>query len=139
MGVVSLVIPRLFPDVRVLGDRISVQQGTDYAYINQMAEEAGYVFYVDPGPLPGTSIAYWGPGNTKLGIPQFPALNLDFDGHRNVDLAPFGLHRRSGRHARGLHPAQGNAHSAARAHSIAESAAAAAGPGDAAQSEVFAD
>jgi hypothetical protein len=87
MGVVPLVIPRLFPDVPVPTDRIPVQQGTDYAYINQMAEEAGYVFYVDPGPLPGMSVAYWGP-EIKLGIPQ-PALNLDFDGHRNVDSLSF--------------------------------------------------
>ncbi len=24
-------------------------------------DEVGYVFYVDPGPEPGTSVAYWGP------------------------------------------------------------------------------
>lgn len=87
MGVIPLVIPRLFPDVPVPTERIPVQQGTDYVYINQMAEEAGYVFYVDPGPAPGTSIAYWGP-EIKVGIPQ-PALNLDFDGHRNVESLSF--------------------------------------------------
>jgi hypothetical protein len=87
MGIVPLVIPRLFPEVPVPTEKIPIHQGTDYAYINQLAEEAGYVFYVDPGPVPGTSIAYWGP-EIKLGIPQ-PALSLDFDGHRNVDSLSF--------------------------------------------------
>lgn len=87
LGVVPLVIPRLFPDVPVPTVRIPVQQGTDYAYINQMAAQAGYVFYVDPGPVPGTSIAYWGP-EIKVGVPQ-PALSLDFDAHRNVESLNF--------------------------------------------------
>ena len=87
MGVVPLVIPRLFPSVSTPDESIPVQQGTDLAYINQLAGDAGYVFYVDPGPVPGTSIAYWGP-EIKLGVPQ-PALNLDFDGHRNVESLNF--------------------------------------------------
>ncbi len=37
----------------------------------------GYVFYVEPGPAPGTNIAYFGP-EIKVGIPQ-PALNVDMD------------------------------------------------------------
>jgi hypothetical protein len=39
-----------------------MQQGTDFAYVTAAgATTAGYVFYLDPGPAPGTSIAYWGP------------------------------------------------------------------------------
>ena len=87
MGVVPLVIPRLFPSVSSPTASIPLQQGTDLAYIKKMAADAGYVFYVDPGPVPGTSTAYWGP-EIKLGIPQ-PALNLDFDGHRNVESLNF--------------------------------------------------
>src|SRR6187397_1165807 len=87
MGMIPLVIPRLFPDVPVPTEKIPIHQGTDYAYVNQLAEEAGYVFYVDPGPAPGTSIAYWGP-EIKVGVPQ-PALSLDFDGQRNVDSLNF--------------------------------------------------
>ena len=30
-------------------ERIPHQQGTDYAYLTQLAGEAGYVFYVEPG------------------------------------------------------------------------------------------
>ena len=87
MGVIPLVIPRLFPEVSSPTEKIAIHQGTDYAYVNQLATEAGYTFYVDPGPLPGSSIAYWGP-EIKVGIPQ-PALSLDFDGQRNVDSLSF--------------------------------------------------
>jgi hypothetical protein len=52
-----------------------------------LAREAGYVFYMDPGPLPGTNIAYWGP-EIKVGIPQ-PALNIDMDAHTNVEALTF--------------------------------------------------
>ena len=47
----------------------------------------GYVFYVDPGPVPGTNIAYWGP-EIKVGVPQ-PALNIDMDAHTNVESLSF--------------------------------------------------
>ena len=47
----------------------------------------GYVFYVEPGPAPGTNIAYFGP-EIKLGIPQ-PALNLDMDALTNVESLSF--------------------------------------------------
>jgi len=45
------------------------------------------VFYLDPGPLPGTSRAYWGP-EIKFGPPQ-PALNTDMDAHTNVESLSF--------------------------------------------------
>jgi hypothetical protein len=86
-GVVPLVIPPLNFDVPVPTMRIPSQQGTDLAYILKLAEEAGYVFHVEPGPAPGSSTAYWGP-QIKVGIPQ-PALNLDMDAHRNVDSLSF--------------------------------------------------
>jgi hypothetical protein len=53
-----------------------------------LAREAGYVFYLDPGPLPGASRAYWGP-EIRVGVPQ-PALNLNLDlPHRNVESLSF--------------------------------------------------
>lgn len=45
------------------------------------------MFYVDPGPVPGTNTAYWGP-QLKVGIPQ-PALNVDMDFDRNVESLSF--------------------------------------------------
>lgn len=86
-GLIPLVIPALFPDVPIPVDRIPAQQGTDLAYIRQLAEQVGYVFYIEPGPTPGTNIAYFGP-EFKAGIPQ-PALNVDMDALTNVDNLSF--------------------------------------------------
>jgi hypothetical protein len=45
------------------------------------------VFYLDPGPLPGVSRAYWGP-QVKFGIPQ-PALSVNMDSWTNVEQLSF--------------------------------------------------
>jgi len=86
-GMIPLVIPPIFPDVPILTSRIPSHEGTDLYHIQELAEEVGYVFYVDPGPVPGTNTAYWGP-EIKVGVPQ-PALNLDMDAHRNVESLSF--------------------------------------------------
>ncbi|MGH2721204.1 MAG: hypothetical protein ACRDJO_06320, partial [Actinomycetota bacterium] len=86
-GLIPLVIPVLFPDVPIPVEKIPAQQGTDLRYIEQLAEEAGYVFYVEPGPAPGTNIAYFGP-EIKIGVPQ-PALNVDMDIVTNVESLSF--------------------------------------------------
>lgn len=86
-GMIPLVIPSLFLDVPIPVERIPTHQGTDLSYVKQLAEQVGYVFYVDPGPVPGTNIAYWGP-EIKVGVPQ-PALNLDMDAHTNVESLNF--------------------------------------------------
>jgi len=86
-GMIPLVIPTLFTDVPIPVERIPAQQGTDLAYIRQLASEVGYVFYIDPGPVPGTNTAYWGP-EIKVGVPQ-PALNVDMDAHTNVESLSF--------------------------------------------------
>jgi hypothetical protein len=62
-------------------------KGTDLQYVNHLANQAGYVFYVDPGPKPGMNVAYWGP-EIKVGPPQ-PALNVDMDAHTNVEYLDF--------------------------------------------------
>ena len=86
-GMIPLVIPSLFIDVPIPVDRIPTHQGTDLKYIEQMASQVGYVFYVDPGPLPGMNTAYWGP-EIKFGVPQ-PALNFDMDAYTNVEGLSF--------------------------------------------------
>ena len=60
-----------------------MQQGKDLAYIRALADEVGYVFYVDPGPEPGTSVAYWGP-EIKVGEPQ-KALSINMDAATNIE------------------------------------------------------
>jgi len=86
-GLIPLIIPVLFPDVQIPIDRIPAQQGTDLQYIQELARQVGYVFYVEPGPTPGTNIAYFGP-EIKVGVPQ-PALNVDMDALTNVESLSF--------------------------------------------------
>lgn len=86
-GIIPMVIPSVLLDVPIPIDRIPRQQGKDLGYIRSLAEKVGYVFYLDPGPVPGISRAYWGP-EIKVGAPQ-PALNVDMDMHSNVDAVSF--------------------------------------------------
>lgn len=86
-GLIPMVIPSLFPDVPIPIFSIPAQQGTDYQYVTELARQVGYVFYVDPGPVPGTNTAYWGP-EIKVGVPQ-PALNVGMDAHTNVESMNF--------------------------------------------------
>jgi hypothetical protein len=89
-GFVPLVIPSLFPDIPLPIERIPTQQGSDLYYVQQLAEEVGYVFYIDPGPTPGLNTAYWGP-EIKVGAPQ-PALNMNMDAFTNVESLKFEYH-----------------------------------------------
>ena len=86
-GIIPEVIPVPTPDISVPIEQIPVQQGTDLAYIKELAGDAGYVFYLTPGPVPGTSQAYWGP-QIRVGIPQ-PALNVNMDAWTNVESLTF--------------------------------------------------
>jgi hypothetical protein len=86
-GVIPMVIPSVLIDVPLPTDQIPSQQGTDLAYIRTLADRVGYVFYLDPGPVPGVSKAYWGP-QIKVG-PVQPALNVDMDAYTNVENLHF--------------------------------------------------
>lgn len=86
-GIVPLVIPSILIDVPIPTEKIPRHQGTDLDYINQLANEVGYVFYIEPGPTPGVNIGYWGP-EIKVGVPQ-PALNVNMDAHTNVESLSF--------------------------------------------------
>jgi hypothetical protein len=86
-GMVPLIVPLLFTDVPIPVERIPAHKGTDLHYLQQLADEAGYVFYVEPGPAPGTNIAYFGP-EIKAGEPQ-PALTIDMDANTNVESLSF--------------------------------------------------
>ncbi len=86
-GIVPMVIPSVVEDIPIPVERIPRHKGTDLGYIQMLAAEAGYVFYIDPGPAPGMNIAYWGP-QIKVGAPQ-PALNINMDAHTNVESLNF--------------------------------------------------
>jgi hypothetical protein len=86
-GIIPLVVPSVMIDVSLPTERIYRHQGKDLSYLQKLAADVGYVFYVEPGPIPGVSIAYWGP-EIKVGVPQ-PALNINMDAHTNVESLTF--------------------------------------------------
>lgn len=89
-GIVPIVIPPIPPDVPIPTNEIPTHMnGTDRGYIRRLAQDAGYVFYVEPGPAPGQSIAYFGP-DIRIPVPQ-PALNVNMDAHTNVESLSFSL------------------------------------------------
>lgn len=88
-GIVPAVLPPIPPDVPIPTHEIPTHRGTDLAYIKSLAEDAGYVFYVEPGPLPGQSIAYFGP-DVRIPVPQ-PALSVNMDAQTNVESMTFSL------------------------------------------------
>lgn len=87
LGVIPMVIPSVidFPPIPV--QQIPQQRGSDYAYVKRLAEDVGYVFYMEPGPTPGTSKAYWGP-EIRVGEPQ-PSLTANMDAQTNVEELSF--------------------------------------------------
>ncbi|MCP4042006.1 MAG: hypothetical protein GY731_08630 [Gammaproteobacteria bacterium] len=92
-GLVPMVIPSVVEDLPIPIERIPTHKGSDLAYVSQLAHEVGYVFYMDPLPVPGTCRAYWGP-EIKVGQPQ-PALNTDMDVFTNVESLSFDFDKES--------------------------------------------
>lgn len=88
-GIVPVVIPPVVPALRLPTDGFDTHTGTDLEYIRQHARRCGYVFYVEPGPLPLMNIAYFGP-DVRIPVPQ-PALNVNMDAHTNVESLSFSL------------------------------------------------
>ncbi|HEX4848262.1 MAG TPA: hypothetical protein VFV30_08960 [Novosphingobium sp.] len=86
-GVIPVPVPEVFSTVELPIKSYAHQQGTDFEYLNKLAKEAGYEFYVTPGPAPGTNTAYWGP-QLRVGLPQ-PALTIDMDHASNIESMSF--------------------------------------------------
>ncbi|QNH14603.1 hypothetical protein [Xanthomonas sp. SI] len=89
LGVAPIVIPGFFPEQPIMTNKIESQNGTDLEHLKLIASNNGFVFYVEPGPLPGQSIAYLGP-NIRIPVPQ-PALSVNMDAHTNVESLSFSL------------------------------------------------
>jgi len=84
-GLIPRVIPPVAIDPPIPIERTPVQQGTDLAYLRQMAARHGYVFYVIPGPVPFTNTAYWGPP-LRVGVPQ-RAITVNMGPETNATIA----------------------------------------------------
>ena len=90
-GIVPVVMPSVLMDVPNPLDEIPHQEGTDLTYIQALAAEVGYVFFIQPGPLPGMNLAYWGP-MLRTAIPFLPTpppIAIDWDGGSNVESLQF--------------------------------------------------
>ena len=88
-GIVPVVVPPLVDSVESPTDGFETQTGTDLSYIKDLATRCGYTFYVEPGPAPLTSLAYFGP-DVRIPIPQ-PALSINSDWATNVESLSFSL------------------------------------------------
>ncbi|MDE2372281.1 MAG: hypothetical protein KGN16_25150 [Burkholderiales bacterium] len=89
LGIVPLVIPSFIPEVKIATKKIDSQTGTHRQHLKKLARANGFVFYVEPGPLPGQSIAYLGP-DIRIPVPQ-PALSINMDAATNVESMSFSL------------------------------------------------
>jgi hypothetical protein len=88
-GIIPLLLPPIPPDIPIPTNKIPTHYGTDLYYMRWMARKCGYTFYVNPGPLPGQSLAYFGP-DVRIPVPQ-PALSVNMDAHTNVESMTFSL------------------------------------------------
>ena len=65
------IFPRVVPTLvnRIPFSYVPQQSGTDRAFVQQLAQRNGNVFYVKPGPEPFLNTAYWGPP-PRVGAPS---------------------------------------------------------------------
>jgi hypothetical protein len=88
-GIIPMVSPPLVDTVKPPTEGFESQTETDLSYIKDLASRCGYTFYLEPGPAPLTSIAYFGP-DVRIPIPQ-PALSVNMDWATNVESLSFSL------------------------------------------------
>ncbi len=84
------VIPKVIPSLEgppLPTEKIPRHQDSDLDYIRHLAQEAGYTFFMEPGPAPATSFAYWGP-DIRLGEVQ-PAITVDSGFATNAEELSF--------------------------------------------------
>jgi hypothetical protein len=89
-GILPVVVPSFFPDIPIPVERIPSHEGTDLAYVNQLAADVGHTFYIEPGPLPGLNTAYWGP-EIKVGVPQRALNSPQMAVHANCETLTFNV------------------------------------------------
>ena len=88
-GIVPVIVPPPGDAPPLPTEEIPTQTGSDRTYIRGLASQCGYVFYVEPGPAPLTSIAYFGP-DVPVPFP-LPALSVNMDWQTNVESLSFSL------------------------------------------------
>lgn len=89
LGVIPLALPASIPTFENPLERFIKQVGSDYHFVSTLARNTGAVFYLDPGPKPGKSLAYWGPDIASLFAGTQPALSINLDASTNIDSLSF--------------------------------------------------
>lgn len=89
LGITPLVIPPIMDLVKSPTEGWETQQMTDRGYIKYLADRCSYIFFIRPGPLPGQSIAYFGP-DVNIPVPQ-SAVSVNMDSKTNVESLSFSL------------------------------------------------
>jgi hypothetical protein len=80
------LMPLITPttDVPLETQRVTSQQDSDLAFIQALARRNSFIFFSEPSPIPGISMAYWGPkGRTGL-LPQ-RSLTMNMGSATNVE------------------------------------------------------
>jgi hypothetical protein len=99
LGVTPQIVSTGTNDTPTANEHVPRHQGKDLGYLRTLAEQAGHVFYLEPGPTIGRSVAYWGP-EIRPGQPQ-PALNVNFGARTNVESMTFAFDSESASKAQG--------------------------------------
>lgn len=90
LGVVPKIVPPITMITQNPTNKIESQASiTDLAFLKSLASRNGYVFYLEPGPLPGQNTAYFGP-DISVPVPQ-RALSVNMDAYTNVESLSFSL------------------------------------------------
>lgn len=69
LGLVPVVIPEPAVIMPLPTEQVPHRNGTFLSILDEMAQQWGYTFYIDPGPTRGVNTAYWGPP-IRAGVPQ---------------------------------------------------------------------
>ncbi len=88
-GIVPQVMPPNDSLMRPVTEQTRSQttKETDLEFIKKLAGKHGFVFYVEPGLIPLSNVAYWGPPQ-RLNVPQ-PALSVNMGPGTNVETMSF--------------------------------------------------
>lgn len=89
LGIIPMVIPPISTVIKSLTEGFDTQKTTDRVFIKNLAQKNGYVFYIQPGPAPGQSVAYFGP-EVNISNPQ-SALSVNMDANTNVESMSFSM------------------------------------------------
>ncbi len=87
LGMPPMVMPPVPPIAPPVIEQIPAQTGTDLDYVEGLARDQNFVFYVEPAGVPMVNLAYWGLEN-RLGQPQ-PALSVNLGPDTNVNSLNF--------------------------------------------------